>query len=380
MLKISANQKRNLAIATAIATVGGIYFLKKYLLLIAFAAIVAFMFNPIFQKLLKRGEGKGKAAGLTLVISFIALLIPLGIILSLTIAQLVSLLNSIDTSTLTGDAGKLATNAVDVINNSLNNLGVNYQVSQQAIGDSLKTALENFSSAFISSLGSIVSSFGAFVTSFIIYIYVFMSLLINQDRLASMFQNLNPLGKDINALYKKRIQMMTKAMVRGQFIIAFVQGLTDTIFLYIAGFKSLFFFFLVVLTVLSIIPLGAGVIVFPIGFIMLLTGHIWQGLLLILGHMFIVGNEDNIMRPKLVPREARLDPALTMLSVFSGLAFFGFIGIVLGPVLMIVIVTTIEVYLEVYKNITKPNSPAEASGKLLKKLKFWDQKPASKQS
>jgi predicted PurR-regulated permease PerM len=376
VLKITQDQKRNLAIATAIATVGGIYFLKNYLLLIAFAAIVAFMFNPIFQRLLKRGQSRGKAAGITLLISFVALLIPLGIIISLTIAQLMNLLNSIDTSNLSGDAGQLVTNAVNGINNALSTFGVSYQLSQTALASSLKNALENFSSALVSSLGAIVGSFGAFVTSFIIYLYVFMSLLVNQNKLAAMFQNLNPLGKDINTLYKKRIEMMTKAMVRGQFIIAFVQGLTDTIFLYIAGFKSLFFFFLVVLTILSIIPLGAGVIVFPIGFFMLLTGHIWQGLLLILGHMFIVGNEDNILRPKLVPKEARLDPALTMLSVFSGLAFFGFIGIVLGPVLMIVIVTTIEVYLEVYKNIKKPDGPTETAGKLLKKLKFWNQEAA----
>lgn len=374
MLKITPIQKRNLAIATAVATVAGIYFLKNYLLLIAFAAIVAFMFNPIYQRLLKRGKSRSKSAGITLLVSFISLLIPLGIIISLTVAQLLNALNSIDTSTLSGDASQTVTNAINGINNSLQSLNINFQISQEAIRDGLKTALENFSSALLNSLGSLVGSFGAFVTSFIIYIYVFLSLLVNQHKLATTFQNLNPLGKDINSLYRQRIQMMTKAMVRGQFIIAFVQGLTDAIFLYIVGFKSLFFFFLVILTILSIIPLGAGVIVFPIGFFMLLTGQIWQGLLLILGHMFIVGNEDNILRPKLVPKEARLDPALTMLSVFSGLAFFGFLGIVIGPVLMIVIVTTIEVYLEVYKNIHRTQDTSADGSSLLKKLKFWDQK------
>lgn len=376
MLRITQDQKRNLAIATAVATVAGIYFLKNYLLLIAFAAIVAFMFNPIYQRLLKRGKSKGSAAGLTLLASFIALLIPLGIILSLTVAQILSLLNSIDTSTINGDFSQLLNNTINAVNNALSSLGTSFQISEASIRDALKTGLENFSTALLNSLGSLAGSLGSFVTSFIIYLYVFMSLLTNQERIVGMFQNLNPLGKDINSLYQKRIQMMTKAMVRGQFIIAFVQGLTDTIFLYIVGFKSLFFFFLVVLTILSIIPLGAGVIVFPIGFIMLLTGHIWQGLLLILGHMFIVGNEDNILRPKLVPKEARLDPALTMLSVFSGLAFFGFIGIVLGPVLMIVIVTTIEVYLEVYKNIKKSNGGDKKSSALLDKLKFWDKAKA----
>jgi predicted PurR-regulated permease PerM len=37
--------------------------------------------------------------------------------------------------------------------------------------------------------------------------------------------------------------------------------------------------------------------------------------------------------------------------VFAGIAMFGPWGIVIGPVLMIVIVTTIDVYLAVYKGV-----------------------------
>ena len=62
-------------------------------------------------------------------------------------------------------------------------------------------------------------------------------------------------------------------------------------------------------------------------------------------------NIDNFLRPILVPREARLDSALMLLSVFAGIAMFGAFGIVIGPVLMIVIVTTISVYLAVYKGV-----------------------------
>ena len=82
---------------------------------------------------------------------------------------------------------------------------------------------------------------------------------------------------------------------------------------------------------------------------MILTGNVWGGLLVILGHLLIVTNIDNVLRPKLVPDKARLDPALTLLAVFAGLGLFGFIGIVLGPVIMIVLVTTLQVYLEVFK-------------------------------
>jgi predicted PurR-regulated permease PerM len=40
-----------------------------------------------------------------------------------------------------------------------------------------------------------------------------------------------------------------------------------------------------------------------------------------------------------------------LLAVFAGIAAFGPWGIVIGPVLMIVIVTTIDVYLAVYKGV-----------------------------
>jgi predicted PurR-regulated permease PerM len=65
----------------------------------------------------------------------------------------------------------------------------------------------------------------------------------------------------------------------------------------------------------------------------------------------VVTNIDNFLRPFLVPREARLDPALMLLAVFAGITMFGPWGIIIGPVVMIVIVTTISVYLAVYKGV-----------------------------
>ena len=77
----------------------------------------------------------------------------------------------------------------------------------------------------------------------------------------------------------------------------------------------------------------------------------------IVWHLLVVTNIDNVLRPILVPREARLDPALMLLAVFSGIAMFGFWGIIIGPVLMIVIVTTISVYLAVYKGVPDGTNP-----------------------
>jgi Ca2+/Na+ antiporter len=82
-----------------------------------------------------------------------------------------------------------------------------------------------------------------------------------------------------------------------------------------------------------------------------LFGNVFGGIFVIAFHLVVVTNIDNVLRPILVPREARLDSALMLLAVFAGIAMFGFWGIVIGPVLMIVVVTTISVYLAVYKDV-----------------------------
>lgn len=127
--------------------------------------------------------------------------------------------------------------------------------------------------------------------------------------------------------------------------------MAGAISIYIAGFHEGVFFFAIILSALSVIPLGSGVVTIPFGIGMALFGNVVGGVFVVLFHLIAVTNIDNFLRPILVPRAARLDSALMLLAVFSGIAMFGFWGIVIGPVLMIIIVTTISVYLAVYKGV-----------------------------
>jgi predicted PurR-regulated permease PerM len=90
----------------------------------------------------------------------------------------------------------------------------------------------------------------------------------------------------------------------------------------------------------------------------------------ILFHVIVVTNIDNFLRPILVPKQARLDAALMLLAVFAGIAMFGAWGIVIGPVLMIVIVTTISVYLAVYKGVPM-DEPDHSDEKPKRRNPFW---------
>ncbi len=348
LLKVNQSQKKALAIATIFAIIVGVFFLKHYLMLIILSAIIAYLFNPVFSWFLKKGRGVGQAALLTFLVSVFAVVVPLIFIITLTVLQLASLADKIGTESYSVNFTDLLNQFVDFVNNTLANLGISKTISAESVTATLSDAIKQFGEALAENVLSSISGIFALITTSIIYIYVFMSMLRNQEAIISSLKRINPLGDEVSDLYLQKIGAMTKATVRGQFTIALCQGLESAIVLSLVGLESWFAFFFILLSFLSLIPLGAGIVTIPLGILMILTGNVWQGVVVIANHLLIVTNIDNVLRPKLVPASAKLDSALMILAVFSGLAFFGFIGIVIGPVLMIIIQTTIQMFIEVF--------------------------------
>lgn len=343
---MDTRQRRILSFILLVAFVFGIYFLRDYISLIALGAIVAFIFNPVYKRLVKLFRGRtGWAAVLTFLISIVVLIVPLAIILSITADQALKIANDIRQAVVSND--NFVQNVINAVNGGIDKLPSD--AIQHIDPGQIINWLKDNASLIIKTTTSFLISFAGgipmFLTQAIIYIFIFISFLKNQNKIVDTIRKLNPFKQEVVDLYLARTKAMTTAMVKGQFIIAISQGLISATSLVVVGYEYFIFWF-VFLTFLSFIPLGAGIITIPMGIILLLTGDIWQGTLLIATHLIIVTNIDNVLRPRFVPKTARLDPALTIISVFAGIAMFGFLGIVIGPVLMILIVTTIQVYID----------------------------------
>lgn len=361
-ITVTTTQKRALTVALAISLIGGFLFLNPYFSLIAFAGILAFMFNPIYQRLENRWDNPNRSSMFTLIIALLTIIIPLILVIAVSVRQIDSLASNVSS----GEFQQVVSDSITALNNTLSKLGLDITINQASITARLQEPIQELGKDALSTLPSLFSNFFSFFSTAIIFLFVFLSLLKNQKTLVRTAHSLNPLGHEISQLYLTKTAAMTKAMVRGQFIIAVAQGFTDASLLAIAGLPDLFFFFFLLLTALSIVPLGGGIVAIPIGIIMMLTGNFWGGLLVVSGHILIVTNIDNVLRPKLVPKEAKLDSALTLLSVFAGLKMFGFLGIVIGPVIMILIITTIRVYQDVHGNSLNEGAKSHNKGIITK--------------
>jgi predicted PurR-regulated permease PerM len=349
--EFTLTQKRALAVATAVAIVFGAYFLRGYFILVVVAAVAAYLFTPLFNRLNKR-LGTGLSATLTLLAAIGAVVVPLGVFVALAVVQITTMVEKVADWVGRTDLSALGDQALRFVNDVLHRVPfINVTVTADSLRGSMTSAAQDIGQWLLGLLqGAAGSVFGG-VTGAILFLYVFISLLTNRDAVLTIIRQLNPLGEEVTDLYMAKMGAMVKGTVMGQFVIAVCQGVAGAASIYIAGFHQGFFLFAVLLSALSVIPLGGGVITIPFGIGMILFGNVFGGVFVIAFHLIVVTNIDNFLRPILVPKAARLDSALMLLSVFAGIAMFGAWGIVIGPVLMIVIVTTISVYLAVYKNV-----------------------------
>lgn len=356
-------QKRALAIVTGIALIFGAYFLRRYFMLIVIAAIVAYLFTPLYNKLRAKLNG-GLATALTVLAALGTVVIPLIGVISLATVQISHMLIGVGEWAKTADLNALGDKAIDAVNHLLQKLPFQAPtITVQSLRDNVGKVAQTIGEWLLRTLSGAAGGAIGFITSTIIFLYVLISLLVNKTEMITLIRRLNPLGEEVTDLYLAKMGAMVKGTVKGQFIIAVIQGLLGACSIWIAGFHDAFFIFAIFLTALSVIPLGSGIVTIPFGIGLMFFGNIAGGLFIVLFHIFGITNVDNFLRPILVPKEARLDPALMLLSVFSGIAMFGFFGIVLGPVLMILIVTTIAVYLAVYKGVAMEEPDDETDGR-----------------
>ena len=357
MLKINTQNKVFFYLLLLFTVYVAYTLLRPYLGVLVFTIVLVIIFRPIYRRYLKWFRRRqGLAIALTIVTIFVVILIPITLIAEITINQAIAL--SRDIAALNTSEVSFLSYAVEQGNEFLDKIPFEhgFVLTEEQIIQSLKNTAAPAGSFLAGQALELGSSTVDIITTFIIFLSLLAALLPGWPSIIQLLKDLSPLDDELDQKYIDRVTAMTNSMVRGIFVVAVTQGLAMGLFLWIAGVPYTAFWTLLS-TFLSILPVGSSLIAFPIGIILILIGNIWQGVIVILGYMLVVSNIDAVLRPKLVPKEAQLSSALVLLSLFGGVKLFGFLGVIYGPVVMIFLLTTVEVYMENRQYLWKADSP-----------------------
>jgi predicted PurR-regulated permease PerM len=169
------------------------------------------------------------------------------------------------------------------------------------------------------------------IIDLILIVYLLFFFLRDGRQLVEVIVRAMPLGDARERLLFIKFSEMTRATVKGSLLVAMVQGLLGGMIFWVLGVGGAVLWG-VVMALLSLLPaLGAALIWFPAAVYLVVSGSVWQGIVLALFGLGVISTVDNILRPILVGRDTKLPDYLVLLSTLGGLWLFGLTGFMLGP-------------------------------------------------
>ena len=316
-------------------------FIQSILLAVAMVVILKPMYNWFLGKKLIK-DSPMRATGMTLAVFVLVIAIPVILIVGGAISQAIYLFSGLAVEGLEFSLRNFDTWIEGVIQALLTQ---SFQIENVHLAQSISQVVAQINiwlKTVLINLGRSIPGF--FTSSLIVLVLIYVLLPRYRGIGKNDILDIVPFPPQITGLFLDKIDLMIKAMFKGTFIIAIVQGLVMGLVLWIAGVPYTMFLTLISIF-LSLIPLvGISLIAWPVGILLIVSGNVWQGVFVIAAFLLVIASIDNILRPKLIPKGAQLNPALVILSVIGGLRVMGIIGALYGPVVMILLVTSIDVY------------------------------------
>lgn len=325
-----------------------------YGLLEFFTALLgAVIFYILFRKFMvfltiKKNFNKPLASVIIILISFLIVLLPIGVLLLMIINKF---------SGLVSDPEKIK-EYFKVLAEKLEVLP--FKVSTDQIAEKATQFVAEHAGGVIS------SSFSVFASLIMMYFLLYF-LLMSVNSLEVKLMHYLPFDNDRIKLFGKELMDQTYANAIGVPAVAAAQGFASYGAYLIAGVPDAGIY--AILTgFASVIPLiGTAIIWVPVAVYLLASQEIWQGVFVVGFCVIVMTNLDNLVRMFVSKRIGDVHPITTVLGVIFGLKFFSLPGLVFGPLLISYLFLLIKIYHVEYNSVIVPEPEDSPEDRALSK-------------
>jgi len=315
--------------------------IHQFLMTIFMAGLFSAMVSPVHLWLTKKLNGREKLASVLTVISIVILvLIPLAALITVIVAQAINVGQSVtpwvqsfiaEPTTITHFLEK-----IPFYQEILPYRDIIIQKAGELVG--------TVSSFLIDSLSSFTKLTMNAVFSSIIMLYVMFYFLTTGDILLEKILFFLPLDDHDEQRLLHRFTSVTRATIKGSFIIGLMQGTICGLAFAAASIEGPVFWGSV-MSIMSLIPaFGTAIIWGPALIILGLTGDFTGVIILAVLCGAVAGNLDNFMRPRLVGKDTEMHDLFVLFGTLGGITMFGLLGIIIGPIIAALFITIWEIY------------------------------------
>ncbi len=297
------------------------------------AAAVACAFLPLFKRIQKKFPGW---KGISLYVSGMALifLIPLSILIRLVIPQATAGVNML--RTLRDNNFQLPPHWVEKLDSLRESLSVipGFDAMLEEVTHNFESFVSQIATTII---GKGVSLVGSTITAlWLIFLFVTLSVFCSlyAERIFTISHALLRIPKAMLRRFIHAFRGALRSVFLGVVMVALAQGFLCGLGFTMAGVKQPAFWGMLATIVAPIPVVGTAIVWVPLCIMLWFTGNTIEAIGLAAWGMMAVGGIDNILRPLFLQQNINAPLFLLVLAILCGLASFGAVGIIAGPVLV----------------------------------------------
>lgn len=319
---------------------------------IAFAAVLATAFYPMYVWLFAKLRYRNVSAALSCLAVTLLIIVPVFVLIFLVASEAVSFYFVFQ--------NKLQAGAYDfllkwgpggVLYDGYQRFAPSLHIPAVDLSGQVSALVQKLSQVLFEQSTNLVNGFVTFLLSFLIMLFVLFYFFRDGEKIVARLMQLSPLPDRYEVLLVKKLRTVMNATIYGTFLTAIVQGLAGGVGFLIAGVSEPVLWG-VAMAFLSLIPyIGTSLIWVPAVAILFFSGHTGAAIFLLIWGLALISTVDNIFRSFLISSCTKASSLLTFLAVLGGIATWGFPGILFGPLIVNFAMTFAEIYRSEYKGL-----------------------------
>ena len=304
-----------------------------FFLPICWAGVFVIVFFPFYKRLLRAIKLRGLATLLMCLLIIIVIIGPLTYLLVLLVKEAADAVAVVNEWYLSGKLKELLTVDIPILQTLRDTLGKYYDISNLNLDEIIRDAIQKVGGFVVERTGWLVSHGTRAVFDFLLMVVAMYYFFRDGQSIVSRLRRFTPLSEGQTGIAVEQLNEVIQATVNGVVVIALLQGLLGGLLFFVTGLPSPVFWG-AVMAFMSFIPLaGPTAIYLPAGVLLILTGSVVKGLVVIAFGAIVISQVDNLLRPLLISGRTSLHPLLLFFMILGGVAVFGLLGVVLGPII-----------------------------------------------
>ncbi|MBI2124441.1 AI-2E family transporter [Candidatus Pacearchaeota archaeon] len=326
------------------------YIARPFLLALLTGGIIAYLSNPLYNKALKRVKNKNVAALIVTVLVILLITVPFLMVLGLISKEAYHTYTSLSQQ-------NLGTNFMSMVckNEDLSACKSLKSILRLLPEDNmdyyLQATVEKITGFILNNVSKFLASIPYVLLNLFVMVFVIFYSLRDGSALASSIKSALPLKERNKQEILDRFHNITYGVFYGNITVAIVQGILGIIGFIVLGVPSPVLWGFVMMLFALVPYFGSAIIWLPAALNLIFTGYLQsdsslmtRGVILIGYGVLVISTIDNILKPKLIGSKAKIHPILVLIGVLGGLSLFGLIGFILGPLMLALLMTFIDIY------------------------------------